>query len=221
MAWRPTAPSERTRPSRHGGSVFFSGVSKYFKRESYHIIEGKRLEFCPDYMGKLVIFGDARVGKTALETHLDPIFKPQDPSEITIGVTFHKLRLEFNGYQVILQIWLMSSEDRFLKHGISRMQISGSLGAILLFDITKASSLERVPMWCEMLEERCGNIPILLVGNKVDDKQHRAVSKTRAIEIREKYNLTSYIEVSAKTGVNVRKMFELVGELMLKHVLKK
>jgi len=178
------------------------------------------LEFCPDYLGKLVIFGDAGVGKTALESHLDPVFNPQDPSEFTIGVSFHKLHVELHGHQVILQIWLMSSEDRFFKLGISRMQISGSMGAILLFDITKASSLERVPMWCEMIEERCGNVPILLVGNKVDDKQHRAVSKTRAVEIREKYNLASYIEVSAKTGVNVRKMFEFVGELMLKPVLK-
>lgn len=179
------------------------------------------MEVCPDYMGKLVIFGDAAVGKKTLATHLDPIFNPQDPSEFTIGVTFHKLHMELNGYHALLQIWLMSSKVRFLTHDISRMQITGSLGAILLFDITNASSLERVPMWCEMIEERCGNVPILLVGNKVDENQRRAVSQTRAVEIRGKYNLASYIEISAKTGENVKKMFELVGELIFKPILKK
>ncbi|GAJ09310.1 unnamed protein product, partial [marine sediment metagenome] len=61
------------------------------------------------------------------------------------------------------------------------MQLSGSKGAILLYDITNASSLRRVPEWCEMLEERCGKIPILLVGNKVDEEKQRAISKTRVI----------------------------------------
>ncbi|GAI72351.1 unnamed protein product, partial [marine sediment metagenome] len=37
-------------------------------------------------------------------------------------------------------------------------------------------------------------------------------------EVREKYHLASYMEISAKTGVNIKRMFEHIGELMLKRI---
>jgi len=170
------------------------------------------------YVSKLIIFSADGVGKATLETHLDPVFDPQFSSEFTIGVSFQNLIVDIKEYRVRLQIWFMSNKERFIKMPEFPMQLTGSSGAILLYDITNASSLDRVPEWCEMLEERCGNIPILLVGNKVDEEERRVVSKTRADDLREKHNLASYMEISAKTGASVKKMFELVGELMLKRV---
>jgi len=169
-----------------------------------------------DYLSKLIIFGADGVGKTTLETHLDPVFDPQFSSEFTIGVSFQHLNVDIKGYRVRLQIWLMSNKDRFIKITEFPKQLSGASGAILLYDITNASSLEKIPVWCEIVKESCGNIPILLVGNKVDEEERRAVSKKSAEELRERYNLASYMEISAKTGASVKRMFELVGELMLK-----
>jgi len=170
-----------------------------------------------DGLLKVIIFGDDGVGKTTLETHLVPLFDPQNSMEDTIGVSLHTLIVEVKGFRLKLQIWLMSNKERFFKDPISRMQLNGSNSAILLYDITNPSSLRRVPEWFERLEERCGNIPILLVGNKIDEEKQRAISKTRAVDVKEKYNLASYLEISAKTGTNVKKMFERVVKLMLKN----
>lgn len=174
-----------------------------------------------DYLCKVIIFGDDGVGKTTLEKHLDPIFGPQFSSEFTIGVSFQIINVEIKGYKVKLQIWLMSTKERFTKRPEFRMQLTGTSGTILLYDITNPSSLDRVPEWCEMFEEHCGKIPILLVGNKVDEEKQRAVSKTMAVEVREKYNLASHMEISAKTGENVKRMFEFVGELILEPKTRK
>ena len=195
---------------------FLEGCVTILSGSCFILVREKSMEVGFDYLCKFVIFGDSEVGKTTLEAHLDPLLGPRDLSEFTIGVNFQKKTVGIKGHRAKLQIWLMLSEDRFFKSDIFRAQIKGSLGAILLYDITNASSLDRVPTWCEVLEEHCGNIPILLVGNKIDEEKQRAVSKTRAVEVREKYNLASYMEISAKTGANVEKLFDLVAELMIK-----
>jgi len=169
-----------------------------------------------DYLAKLIIFGADGVGKTTLETHLDPTFNQQSSTEFTIGVSFQHLNMDIKGYSVRLQIWLMSNKEMFYKVPEFPKQLSGASGAILLYDITNASSLDRVPEWSEIVKNSCGNIPILLVGNKEDDKERRTVSKKSAEELRVRYNLASYMEISAKTGARVKSMFELVGELMVK-----
>jgi peptide chain release factor 1 len=55
-----------------------------------------------------------------------------------------------------------------------------------------------------------------MVGGKLDLQEKRSVETEDAVEIQEKYNLASYIEISAITGENVKKMFDVIINLMLK-----
>ena len=45
--------------------------------------------------------------------------------------------------------------------------------AIIMFDVTAMSTYKNVPEWHRDLERVCGDIPIVLCGNKVDDIKDR------------------------------------------------
>ena len=140
-------------------------------------------------------------------------FDPQESTRLTLGVSYHKIIVEIRRNRVKLQIWILGNQERF--RSIRKMYVRGSSGAILLYDITNASSLNRISEWREMIAELCGEIPIVLIGNKLDLEEQRTVSKERGIELQEKNNLSSFMEISTETGENVEKMFELIGHLIL------
>ena len=131
----------------------------------------------------------------------------------TVGVSIRWIIVEIREIRIKLLIWVLGYQESFRR--FRKMYVRGSSGAILLYDITNASSLNRIPEWREMIAEFCGEIPIVLIGNKVDLEEQRAISKERGIEVQKTNNLSSFMEISAETGENVEKMFELVGELIL------
>lgn len=130
-----------------------------------------------------------------------------------IGVSFQKEIVEIRGNRITLLIWALGDQKMF--RDIRKMYVKGSSGAILIYDITNESSLSRISEWREMIAEHCGEIPIVLIGNKLDLDEQRAISEERGREVRTKNNLSSFMEISAETGENVEKMFELIGELIL------
>lgn len=78
--------------------------------------------------------GDCAVGKTQLRNRytLDE-FNPQSKS--TIGVEFAFKTIEIDGNEVKGQIWDTSGEERY--RAITSAYYRGSVGAILVFDVTK------------------------------------------------------------------------------------
>lgn len=60
-----------------------------------------------------------------------------------------------------------------------------------------------------MVRENAGNIPIILVGNKKDLEKELGVliEKKKVLDICHRYNLIEYIETSALSGRNIKKLF--------------
>ena len=87
-----------------------------------------------DYLFKIVMVGDCGVGKTQIRNRytLDE-FNPQSKS--TIGVEFAFKTIEIEGNEVKGQIWDTSGEERY--RAITSAYYRGSVGAILVFDVTK------------------------------------------------------------------------------------
>ena len=54
----------------------------------------------------------------------------------------------------------------------------------------------------------------MLIGSKVDLKEFRAVPRDEGILAAKKYNLSSFIELSSKTGQNVEKAFDVITEIL-------
>lgn len=86
----------------------------------------------------------------------------------------------------------------------------GAVGALLVYDITKRQSFDHIPRWLEELRSHADrNIVIMLIGNKTDLEDQRAVTTEDAREFAQKENLF-FLETSALEATNVENAFESV-----------
>jgi small GTP-binding protein len=170
-----------------------------------------------DFLFKSIVVGDGGVGKTALTLRFSKGFFTED-YKMTIGVDFHvktiMIETEDEGLlRVKLQIWDTGGQERF--SSIRPMYYRGSLGALLIFDLTSYESFEHLPQWIEEVRSNIKNeVPFLLVGNKSDLINERAVSLEEINSFTKKFNLY-YMEASAKTGVGVGDCFYILACLMV------
>ena len=97
----------------------------------------------------------------------------------------------------------------------------GALGAMLVYDITKRQSFDHVARWVEELRAHADNsIVIMLIGNKADLVDSRAVPTEDAVEFAEEQGLF-FSETSAFNGDNVDTAFFKVLEEIYGVVSKK
>ena len=73
-----------------------------------------------------------------------------------------------------------------------------------MFDVTSRITYKHVPNWHRDLTRVCENIPIVLVGNKVDIKERKV--KAKQVTFHRKKNLP-YYDISAKSNYNFEKPF--------------
>ena len=90
----------------------------------------------------------------------------------------------------------------------------GALGAVVVYDITKRQSFDHVARWVEELRAHAdSSIRIILIGNKSDLVDMRAVSAEDAVEFAEDQGLF-FSEASALNGDNVdTAFFRLLQEI--------
>ena len=194
-------------------------ISKLFKNRKRKISKKrKKIVFKPpfsyDYTYKVLLFGETGAGKTGLAQRF--CYNIFDPSEkLTIGVDFYVKAIEKNGKRVKLQIWDISGEDQF--RFLFPSYCLGANAAVLIYDITKSKTLNPMSQWIQIIRERAGDIPIILIGTKLDLENLRDLNKDKVFEIAEKYNLSSYNEISTKTGENVETTFDVLTDLLIEN----
>jgi len=164
-----------------------------------------------DYTWKIMMLGDAAVGKTSLTLRFISGFFLQD-LKLTIGVDFYSKTTNFKEKKVKLQIWDFGGEERF--RFLLHQYCKGANAAFFLYDITNRLSLDHLPDWTQIIREHAGDIPIMLIGSKVDLQEFRAVTREEGILAAKKYNLSTFIELSSKTGQNVEKSFDVITEIL-------
>ncbi|CAJ0643022.1 10725_t:CDS:2 [Entrophospora sp. SA101] len=100
------------------------------------------------------------------------------------------------------QIWDKGSYSLF------KIVYYGAVGALLVYDITKHVTYESVNRWLgEIRDYAASDIVIMLVGNKTDLKNLRAVSTQEAKQFADENNLL-FIETSALDTSNVELVFQ-------------
>ena len=169
-----------------------------------------------DYLFKSIVVGDGGVGKTALTLRFSKGFFTED-YKMTIGVDFHVKTISIDTFEgpikCKLQLWDTGGQERF--SSIRPMYYRGSLGTILVFDLTNSASFEHLPQWIEEVRANIkADIPVLLVGNKSDLTDVRAVSVEEINDFTRDFNLY-YMETSAKTGDGVGDCFHILACLMI------
>ncbi|NHJ22834.1 MAG: GTP-binding protein [Candidatus Lokiarchaeota archaeon] len=166
---------------------------------------------------KIVLFGDPNVGKEVItKRFLTNLF--ESDQTMTIGVDFLVKSLSVDGKKVKIQIWDFGGEERF--RFLYPTYVRGARGGIFIYDITNYSSFAHIDNWLRVIrkEIRAGDFfPIIAVGNNAHVINDREVPSEKAIRIAKSRELNGFIEVSAKTGENVEKMFEALTRLMLNY----
>jgi len=158
------------------------------------------------YLFKYIIIGDTGVGKSCLLLQFtDKRFQPVH--DLTIGVEFGSrlLALEDNQTQVKLQIWDTAGQESF--RSITRSYYRGAAGALLVYDITRRDTFQHLGRWLEEAQQHAQpNMVILLIGNKNDLEDRRAVSTEEGQAFADANGLL-FLETSAKTAYNVEQAF--------------
>lgn len=94
-------------------------------------------------------------------------------------------------------------------------RFSDAQGAILVYDISKHSTFQKLESWLNELEiyGTKPNMIKMVVGNKLD-QAHREVSRDEGIRFAKKHR-TLFLETSAKTNEGVKETFEEVVRKIL------
>ena len=169
-----------------------------------------------DYTFKILLLGDASVGKTSFtKRYCYNIFNPSE--RLTIGVDFHVKTIELNNDRIKLQLWDVGGEERF--RFLFPTYCLGANAAFLLYDITRPSTLDNISEWITIVRQKGGPIPIMLVGSKLDlEQSQRQVQREYGIQIAEKNDMASFVEISAKENINVDDAFKVLTELTLDRI---
>ncbi|WOG84504.1 hypothetical protein DCAR_0103688 [Daucus carota subsp. sativus] len=157
-----------------------------------------------DYVFKVVLIGDSAVGKSQLLARYARNDFSLD-SKSTIGVEFQARTLLIQGKSVKAQIWDTAGQERY--RAVTSAYYRGAVGAMLVYDISRRQTFDHIPRWLEELRGHADkNIVIILIGNKSDLEEQRAVPTEDAKEFAEKEGLF-FLETSALEARNVEDAF--------------
>ncbi|MHA2391230.1 MAG: Rab family GTPase [Promethearchaeota archaeon] len=184
------------------------------------------------YRGKVILCGDAGVGKSSLlgqyvdgnfseEYHqtlgANFLIKEMDLKRIITKLDIKNPRLrediEEKGFK--LYFWdLGGQHDKLFSNEYYFIQ---ALGSFIIFDILNRESFENINFWIQKTKELSGEIPFIILGNKIDLNKKRVVSYEEAEELAKIFKV-NYIETSAKTNKNVDKAFESLAVQILNNL---
>eukprot|EP01097_Dermamoeba_algensis_P011722 TRINITY_DN9203_c0_g1_i1.p1 TRINITY_DN9203_c0_g1~~TRINITY_DN9203_c0_g1_i1.p1 ORF type:complete len:192 (-),score=50.87 TRINITY_DN9203_c0_g1_i1:100-675(-) len=158
---------------------------------------------------RIVVVGAGGVGKSALTVRFiqGNFVEKYDP---TIEDSYRK-QVEVDGRACMLDIMDTAGQEEY--SALRDQYMKTGQGFILVYSITSTTSFEaatKLRTQILRIKEDAQDIPILLVANKTDLEEERAVSKEEGKNLAQKWG-TSFLEASAKTNTNVNELFfELV-----------
>ena len=174
---------------------------------------------------KIILLGDVSVGKTSIvgryiNNYFDEFYKCTIQAEQQ-----KKIIKEDEETSIKMNIWDTAGQEKF--RSLTRQYYHDCDGAIIVFDLTKKESLDKIINWFEDIKNY-GNdyTKIIILGNKSDLTGEREVSSDAIKDQLKKLNDDddedySYYEVSAKNGNNISMAFDKIKKLIMEYRNKK
>ena len=172
------------------------------------------------FVFKIVLVGDFGVGKsTSIHRFVEDKFKANYVP--TLGVQISKKSFEIDEHSIDLMIWDLAGQDRYLM--IRQRFYDDTQGILLLYDITRKSSLDHINRWYKEVTKHTGPIPIILIGNKIDLEDKREVFENDVNEILQENNIEVKfrIETSAKEGFKTEEAFLFLVNYLIEQYKQK
>ncbi|KAH7115821.1 ras family-domain-containing protein [Dendryphion nanum] len=163
----------------------------------------------------IVVLGSGGVGKSCLTAQFvqNVWIESYDP---TIEDSYRK-HVEVDGRHVVLEILDTAGTEQFT--AMRELYMKTGQGFLLVFSITSMSSLYELTELREQIRriKEDDNVPMVLVGNKCDLEEDRAVPRPRAFKTSQDWGNVPYYEASARRRANVDEVFiDLCRQIMHK-----
>ena len=170
-----------------------------------------------DFKLKIVVVGDSGVGKTNLiRRFIQDDF--QSNSKATVGVEFFSKSFKMNDNVFKIEIWDTAGQERY--KSITAAYYKGAKGGLVVYDVTSKTSFDNVDNWVSEIKEKAStDMKTMMIGNKIDLKDERAVSTEEALEKAKLLELP-LMEASALDSTNVKQAFYDLLKEMYKEVKK-
>lgn len=158
-----------------------------------------------------MLIGDSGTGKSCLLIRFaEDIFSENYIS--TIGVDFKIKTISIHDKTVKMQVWDTAGQERF--RTITASYYRGSNGIILVYDVTNRDSFDHISYWMKEVDRLAApDVCRLIIGNKSDLKEKRAVSTEEGQALAQQYGV-GFLETSARENNNVDSMFIKMAENM-------
>lgn len=160
---------------------------------------------------KLIVMGDGGVGKSCITVQYTQgrFLETYDP---TIEDTYRK-QVDVDGIQVMLEILDTAGQEQF--EAMRDMYMRDGAGFVLVYSIIEKSSIGGLGSLRESIVKvkDTEDIPMVIVGNKCDLEEKRAVSKEEGEQLAKGWD-AEFFEASAKEKINVAEIFSCLIRLI-------
>ncbi|MFW9822556.1 MAG: Rab family GTPase [Candidatus Thorarchaeota archaeon] len=171
-----------------------------------------------EFVFKIVILGNAAVGKTSLinqfvEGSFEEDYKP------TLGANIIRKDVDIDGEEINTKIrlimWDLAGQEKY--NVIRSMYFQGCEGALLMYDVTRYNTFDSIKSkWLKDFRKYIKKkSAYILIGNKTDLNDQRVVTTEKGIELAEDIQASDFIETSAKLGENIEEAFLLLVRQIL------
>ena len=195
--------------------TFSLGLDKFSIKENsiingvtptHRFKKGKQIE----KLFKLIVLGSAAVGKTTL---VNQFLKKEDIIDYrpTLGISISSQRYHVQGFKedVIKFLIFDLAGQSFFKR-VRRDYYKGANCAFIVYDVTKRETFdEAIDFWFKDAQKELGNIPFVLIGNKIDLEEDRVVTKEEGLN-KAKELKSFFTETSALRNINVQDTFKII-----------
>ena len=183
---------------------------------NYEILPDDFLQY--DLSFKIIVIGDSGVGKSCLTNRATTnLF--EDTYSATVEFEFLSFNVKINEKVVKLQIWDTCGQELY-RSLITNFYRNSSL-AIIVYAINSKDSFENIEMWLRELRTHSNpDAKVFLIGNKIDLENERKITREQGENFAKTNKLHLFLESSAKTGFNAKKVFIKAAKVLYDEHLK-
>ena len=157
-----------------------------------------------DNLLKIIIVGDSGVGKSNfLFRFVNDQFSQVYQTTVGIDCKSKVCTLPKSKKKVKLNLWDTAGQERYMS--INKLYFQKIQGVILMYDITHRDSFEGLAKWVQLINETTYNIPVILIGNKIDDEEENRIVRTEEGKDFAKQNGYLFYEDNTKNNKKEKK----------------
>ncbi len=169
-----------------------------------------------EYVFKITILGQSAVGKTSLiNQFVEGSFQEDYKPTLGANIIRKDVNIDKVNAKVRLIMWDLAGQEKY--NVIRSMYFQGCVGSLLVYDVTRHDSFAAIESkWLKDFKNYVKKEgAYILIGNKIDLKEQRSVGKEEGEKLAIEIGASTFIETSAKLGMNVEKAFKnLVHQIL-------